>query len=194
MEGAADPTGGRAPPGIAIAGGAMFAPGVAAAGVPATEVVGRVACGPVTCDGRACRGPERICPGCAVGTGLTAMGGGRNGAEPGAAKGGCNGCPEESGGRNGIMGRGAGCAGASGLFSSAAEVGAAWTSRAADVSPDPGVRRACAASGVFSKTVFSTIADGDVDVCSGSGWPAMRRRIASTTSSSSELECVFLSV
>ena len=163
-----EPATGRGAPGVTIEGGALdrsSSPG-----------------------GKGCRGPDRIWPGRGAGTGLAGM------AEPRPATGGTTACPAASGGRNGCAERGAG--NSSGV-SLAGSLGISATGSA--FSACSALRAGCAA--VWSVETeagwdgtAASLSTETVAAASPAPSPTpKRRRIWSATSSSRELECVFLS-
>ena len=174
-------------PGPGAPGVVMIAGGIAGDGAPSPGVdLGRSA----RPGGSGCRGPDKICPGFGAG------GAGREGITgplfaglPGPAEG----CPLASGGRSGNAGRtgaewspaaGAGSLGASSMMGVgslfAIELGAGRTASGAMAGGF------AAASGSRPSPTGSAGSPNTPD--------ATRCRICSATSSSSELECVFLSV
>ena len=175
---------GREAPGVVIiAGGAEVAAGAGDALIPGAALGASAMAG-----GMGWRGPERICPGRGGGgaerEGIT---GPRLAAALGAP-----GCPVANGGRNGNAGRTG--AGASGLPAGAEAV-------------DPAVSGAAGTGALFATVAVVSVAGvsgwragscratgSSCSVSSETPIPATRRRRFSTTSSSSELECVFLSV
>jgi hypothetical protein len=150
--------------------------------------------------GRGCRGPDRICPGRGAGTGRAGI------AEPrGGARGGAIGCPVDNGGRSGFTGRtgGAGssetslcastAAGTSGFvtgsdlvsnFAAGSAFATGWASGASATGAEGISSWMCAAGSAGSSMA------GRVDPFS----PVTRCRIWRATSSSRELEWVFLSM
>ena len=183
---------GRGTPGVVIITGGAGAEGAACgAGGGALIGAGAFAVGSVLAvsaiGGIGWRGPERICPGRGAG------GPERDGITGPRLAGafGPPGCPVASGGRNGNAGRtGAGAS----VFSSGAETAGLAGSGAT------GVGALFATGGGSSKTTADCRAGScrgaasRLAACSSAPIPATRRRRFSTTSSSSELECVFLSM
>jgi hypothetical protein len=191
---------GRGTPGVVIitggagAEGAVWAAGGGAlicALTPCPLTPGELAAGEVLAvsaiGGIGWRGPERICPG---------LGGG--GAEREGITGprlagafGPPGCPVANGGRNGNAGRtGTGASEFSGGAETVGFAGSGATGGGALFETGAGSSTATADCRAGScRGAASWLA-----ACSSAPIPATRRRRFSTTSSSSELECVFLSV
>jgi hypothetical protein len=182
---------GRGAPGIVPAGLAATGPGAAGGGV---GIDGGAFGNSPRPGGSGWRGPDRIWPGFGAGTGRAGMAVVRDTGAAGAEGAAGDGPPRASGGRNGCDGAGRAGAGSGSMSLGGSTAGAEGAASVSTLATGWGRAGSCVTAGAASTTGSAA---GDSRKASAEGGaplsPVRRRRTSRATSSSSELEWVFLS-